>query len=235
MRQPEISVVSLDGLNNNGKTTQVGYLQHELVAQDIPTIVRRGDGSRKGTGLSESDPVSEWWQENYKVINAAGLEGPEAEAAARMASNRLMRELHILKTDEYPRELQAAGKEQGVVLLDRGPVSRLFVARRYNPDVTFDEAFQMGGDLKVEDVLPDEILVLHTTKEKLLARNLARNDGAPKQEFNGYIISRYYDDFERVLDNMPPQLSERMTVIDSGFSVQEVGATALALVMERLQ
>lgn len=234
MRHPEISVVSLDGLNNNGKTTQVEYLQRELVGRDIPTIVRRGDGSRKGTGLSESDPVSDWWQENYKLINSAGLEGPEAEAAARMASNRLMQELWDLKTDEYPRELKARGEEQGVILLDRGPVSRLFVARRYNPDATFNDAFQMGEDLSPEDILPDEILVLHTTKEKLLARNLAREDGAPKQEFNGYIIGRYYDAFERVLDNMPPQLSERMTIIDSGFPVQEVGATALALVMERL-
>ncbi len=234
MRSPEVSVVSLDGLNNNGKTTQVRYLQNELVARGVSVIVRRGDGSRKGTGSSESDPVSEWWQENFKRINAAGLEGPEAEAAAAFASQRLLHELYELKTKEYPTELEAGNKDKGVVLLDRGPISRLFVARRYDPEVTFEDAFGLEDNLQLEEVIPDDVLVLHTSKETLLARNDARQEGQAKRDFNRYIISRYYETFERVLDDLPPLLAERTTIIDSGMPIEEVGRAALSVVVDRL-
>lgn len=234
MLRPEIHTVSLDGLNNNGKTTQISHLKEELGDRDVPVVVRRGDGSRKGTGSSESDPISTWWQENHASINSAGFEGAEADAAARRASRRLMHELFDLKTKDYPVMLQAQNKNKGVILLDRGPVSRLFVARRYNPDVTLEGAYELDDDIQLEDVMPDNVLVLHAPKEVLITRNPTRKEGSAKQDFNSRIINQYYDAFERVLDNLPPQLAERTTIIDSSPATTEVGRIALAQVVERL-
>jgi thymidylate kinase len=234
MRAPEIRILSLDGLNNNGKTTQVKYLKQELIARNVPAIIRKGDGSRRGSGQNELDPISTWWQENYDRINAADIEGEDAERVAREASRKLTDEVYVLKTREYRDALSRQGKSRGVIILDRGPVSRLFVARRYNPNVALNEALGFDEEAHLEEALPDDILVLHANKETLLDRNADRNEGVEKQEFNRRIIGQYYDEFERILETLPPQLAERTTIIDSGAPILEVGRIALGIVMERI-
>jgi len=77
-----IFTVCFDGLHNNGKTTQLILLSHQLNKMGIPTLTRRGDGMRKGLGNEATDPESRWWQENIARMRATGFEGPESMAAA---------------------------------------------------------------------------------------------------------------------------------------------------------
>lgn len=232
MSAPEIRLVSLDGLNNTGKTTQLDYLRSALRDRAIATTVRKGDGARRGRGEVEWDPVSPWWQQHYYELHSAGLEGKAAEAAARKASCQLVHEWTELRNDQYPRQLMAERRDLGVILLDRGPLSRLFVARRFDPAASLEQALGYEAAGELEQVLPDKIVVLHAAKAVLLDRNISRRDGAAKQEFNKQIITRYYDDFARVLDDIPPLLGERTVIVDSSGPALEVGQVVLRHAME---
>lgn len=235
MRLPEVNIISLDGLNNNGKTTQLRHLKNELAERGIPAVTRRGDGSRKGIGANEADPPSDWWQHNYPAIIDAGFDGKDADYAAAVASRQLMVELHDLKTRDFPEILAVNGGNRGVILLDRGPISRLFVARRQHPNITLEDALGITDDPRIEAAIPDSIIVLHAERDILLARNEDREEGgAAKRIFNHHILTSYYDDFEQTLNTLPPQLAERTTIIDSTPPIEEVGSLAVALMVERL-
>lgn len=232
MRTPDISLASLDGLNNNGKSTQLRFIKQELIARGIPAVIRKGDGSRKGRGLEEVDPYSEWWQTNHDRIKSIGLDEARAYDAATIANRQLMREVLDLKRHDFPEVLQEQGADKGAILLDRGPISRMFVSRRYKPDVTFAEAMGIEEDPAFTGAIPERIVVLHAAKHVLLERNESRQEGGiEKRAFNRQIISDYYDDFSRLLSNLPPELEERTTILDSDGPVQEVGNTALQIIV----
>lgn len=116
----KIYVIGVDGLHNNGKTTQLRLLNENLEKLGIFTIIRRGDGSRKGEGKDEFDAHSDWWLENRPRIMAAGFEGRASQDAATEASDRLNRELALTKNWWMKKELQKNGLDKGVILQDRG-------------------------------------------------------------------------------------------------------------------
>ena len=77
-KRPEVTIFSVDGLNSTGKTTQLQYLKQQLAADGVPTAIRRGDGARRGLGLMEADPPSDWWIAHHPQIAEAGVSGPES-------------------------------------------------------------------------------------------------------------------------------------------------------------
>jgi len=235
MQIPEVKITCFDGLNNSGKTTQIDCLQNQLNTMGIPTVQRRGDGSRKGLGITESDPASVWWQENYRQILNTDIASSESERISTITSRKLMNELLDLKMKRLPSYLLANNYEGGVILTNRGPISRLFVARRYNPDISYEDAVGLTDDPSLAGSIPDNILVLHASKEILLNRNRSRVEGGEeKRSFNELVITRYFDDFERILDNLPPQLAEITNIIDSEKGIREVGRIALSLIVKQI-
>lgn len=234
-KQPEITIFSLDGLNSTGKTTQLRYLKQQLTAKGIPAAIRRGDGSRRGSGLVEADPPSEWWMTHHPQIAGAGVSGPESWRMATFASRRLMDELVDFTQQEFPCRLKEVGKNHGVVLLDRGPVSRLFVARRYVPEITFEAAMGIDEKPAYAEVIPKKVAVLHTDESTLHGRNEDRPDSEQKKRFNKNIVSSYHADFEELITNLPSPLQERTTVIDASPSAEVVGRVVLAELMHVIE
>lgn len=219
----KVFVIGVDGLHNNGKTTQLGLLKESLEQRGYFTLIRRGDGSRKGFGEDESDPVSEWWQENRPRILATGFEGRASHDAATEASDRLNRELYLTKNWWMPRELKKRRQETGVILLDRGLISRLFVYRRYKPQAESEDVgyFSTRGKQR-EAVIPSVIFLLHAPLDILIARNVERQEGDSKQVFNKTILENYYDDFERYIRKLPEEVKSRTIVIDSSKTIPEI-------------
>lgn len=219
----KIFVIGVDGLHNNGKTTQLGLLKENLEQRGSFTLIRRGDGSRKGFGEDEFDPVSGWWQENRPRILTTGFEGKASHDAAAEASNRLNRELYLIKNWWMPRELKKRGQETGVILLDRGLISRLFVYRRYRPQAEFEDVkyFSTRGKQR-EAVIPNIIFLLHAPLGILMARNVERQGEDSKQAFNETILKSYYDDFAQYIGRLPEEIRSRTIVIDSSKTIPEI-------------
>lgn len=231
-----IFIISFDGLHNNGKTTQIALLADELKRNNISVLIRRGDGMRKGEGREINDPVSEWWKENIARMRATGFEGPASMAAATEASNRLNSELYVAKNYFMPHMIKDEKSKAGVILLDRGPISRIFVKRREDPTAGLDsiDIFEnLSGKHAI--LLPDKIFLFHAPLDILIARNCDRT--SEKSKFNETVLSKYYGDFENVVSNLPDELRARTMQIDSTKSIDEIGqivrASTLGLIESR--
>ncbi len=218
-----IFIVSFDGLHNNGKGTQIALLSKQLNDSGISTLIRRGDGMRKGTGSEDTDPESSWWKENIARMRATGFEGPESMAAATEASNRLNAEIFVAKNYYMPHLIQKEGRDTGVILLDRGPISRLFVKRREEPKADLDSIrFFENRSGRHEILLPDQIFLLHAPLDVLIGRNSDRT--SEKSKFNETILTKYYGDFERTMAALPTELSERTICMDSTKPILEINS-----------
>lgn len=232
----KIFVIGIDGLNNSGKTTQLKRLKENLEARGIYTIIRRGDGSRKGDGKEEFDAYSTWWLENRPRIMAAGFEGKASFDAATEASDRLNRELFLTKNWWIERELKKRGLKQGVILQERGLISRLFVYRRWEPQAGFEEVKYFSNRGRREDVvLPDAIFLLHSSLDVLMSRNPSRVDGIPKQTFNETVLGNYYADFESHMAALPKEIRTRTIVVDSSGTIEQVGERLLEATLQLIQ
>lgn len=216
-----IFVISFDGLHNNGKSTQICVLSKQLKDSGISTLIRRGDGMRKGSGSEDGDPESSWWKENITRMRATGFEGPESMAAAAEASNRLNAEIFVARKYCMPHLMQNEGSDTGLILLDRGPISRLFVKRREEPNAGFDSIrFFANRSGRYEILLPDQIFLLHAPLDILISRNCDRT--SEKSKFNETVLTKYYADFERTMANLPSEISQRTILIDSTQSITKI-------------
>lgn len=231
-----IFIISFDGLHNNGKTTQIALLAEELKRNNISVLIRRGDGMRKGEGKEINDPESEWWKKNITRMRATGFEGSASMAAATEASNRLNNELYVAKNYFMPHMIKREKSKAGVILLDRGPISRIFVKRREEPTAGLDsiDIFEnLSGKHAI--LLPDKIFLFHASLDILIARNCDRT--SEKSKFNETVLTKYYKDFEKVIPNLPEELQRRTMLIDSTKPIVEIGQivrlTTLGLVESR--
>lgn len=231
-RHPEIRLFLLDGLNNTGKTTQLNLLRSRLAAAGITGAVRKGDGSRKGLGLQDYDPESSWWKQHRLEATSAGTDGERAKLLATIASRKLLIELVEFKHNEFPEILALNGANRGVILLDRGHVSRLFVSRRFDRSVALDEAIGITDSPELSESYPDKINILHATKEALLLRTVYRDDGMDKKQFNDDLITKYYDDFQDTIYNLPQPLKEITSILDASQSIEDVNAQLLHSIEE---
>ena len=220
-----IFIVSFDGLHNNGKGTQITLLSKQLNNSGISTLIRRGDGMRKGIASEAADPESAWWKENISRMRATGFEGHDSMSAATEASNRLNAELFTARYYFMPHLMQSEGRDTGVILLDRGPISRLFVKRREDPEADFETIrFFQNRSGRHEILLPDQIFLLHAPLGVLIGRNTDRT--SEKTKFNEIVLTRYYSDFEHTIATLPKLLSDRTTLINSTQSISEINQFA---------
>lgn len=138
------------------------------------------------------------------------------------AANRLQRELFVAKNYFMPKLLEKEGKNTGVILLDRGLISRLFVKRREEPQADLESIrYFEGVKGRQEVVIPNLIFLFHAPLETLLARNLER-DSSGKAVFNETVLTRYYGDFEATIANLPEEIKRRTVNIDSRQTIEEI-------------
>jgi thymidylate kinase len=216
-----IFIVSFDGLHNTGKGTQITLLSKQLNISGVSTLIRRGDGMRKGSGDEDTDPESSWWKDNIARMRATGFEGDKSMAAATEAANRLNAEIFVAKNHYMPNLMKREGRGTGIILLDRGPISRLFVKRREESQADLDSIrFFENRSGKHEILLPDQIFLLHAPLDVLISRNFDRT--SEKSKFNETVLTRYYGDFVHTMTTLPTELSERTIYVDSTKSILEI-------------
>jgi len=214
----------MDGLHNNGKSTQLDLLHGYLNEIGVPTLVRRGDGMRRGEDEDLNDPPSVWWQENIARLRATGFEGNASMRAAEEAANRLNREILVARNYFMPQLLAREGKDRGVILLDRGHISRLFVKRREDTEAGFADigSFEMSGRRIKEVLIPDINFLFHAPLEVLLERNEHRDTTTEKKNFNRTVLTRYYNDFETTIASLPSELQKGLIRIDATKPIEEI-------------
>jgi thymidylate kinase len=235
MKNEKVNIISIDGLHNVGKSTQIDLVKRQLGGLGIYSAVMRGDGSRKGLGLTEEDPFSDWWQLKRKEITQVATENFKAEELARETSRKLGRELLDFCQIDCPKKLKEMKTERGVILLNRGPLSRLFVAQRFEKNVSIDSALGYDEDDSLREILPDHIFVLQTDKEEILSRNETRIEGGQqKRDFNASIIKNYYDDFMFTINNLPKELEKITTIIDASPNIQDLNLIVIKLLLEKI-
>lgn len=226
-----IYTICFDGLHNNGKGTQISLLSKQLKDLGVSVLIRRGDGMRKGVGSEPADPFSIWWQENIARMRATGFEGPESMSAATEASNRLNAEISVAKNYFMPHLMKEEGTSTGVILLDRGPISRLFVKRRENPESDFNSIKHFNNcSGRHEIIMPDKIFLLHAPLSVLISRNSDRT--SEKSKFNETVLTKYYSDFENVINDLPPEIAQRTLQVDSSTSIEDVNKVVVSQLKE---
>lgn len=221
----KIHTVALEGLNNSGKGTQLTRLSESLNARGILTVVVRGHGSRQGDGRHIGDPVSKWWQKKHSEFMAAGTEGPKSLEAEKEMTARIYRELRVTREYFLPKLMKKSGTTYAVLLLDRSIISRLFVHRRFNKDISHIRllSFTVGKGTKQKHLaLPDLLLVLDVPKKVLLNRNKNRREGAQKIKFNETVITNHYNQFATLLKTLPQEVKKRTVILNGAKTADAV-------------
>lgn len=230
-----ISILSLgfEGPNRVGKGTQCALLQRWLAERGIPSVIIRGDGSRTGTGDSPGNPPSSWWQEVNTWIHTSRARYEDWD----LTSYRLARELIVWRERVLPRWVETAGKNLGVLLVDRSLLSRTMIPRAAQvQDVGRNlypvRAGQHGRIISPGRVCPDLIFNLTVSRDVLLAR-LDAND--PKYEFRKRLISETYTWFDEAIDYIPAELRARVVQVDAAGDKERVFGRILAILQARFE
>lgn len=198
-----IHVISFDGLNRCGKGTQIKKLGAYIQSKGTPTVIMRGDGSRKGEGLDD-DPYSEWWQKIQPHLRETDDNGSFRREYWDLAAERLNKELYEMYHFTFPKMLEETQRSHGYILLDRSIISRLFVERRDDSTLTLDRLmeFKDSADIEEQIILPDLAFILHCSQDALLERNEIISDHPDKYQFRKKIITEYYESFIDTVRNL---------------------------------
>jgi len=194
----KVHVISFDGLNRSGKGTQIKNLEECLIQKNLPSLIIRGDGSRKGNE-SQNDEYSAWWQEIQPRLREVNSQGEFNSDVWEKASNQINLELYQAYNNELPKRIKESGGKEGYLILDRSIISKYYMAKRENPGIKLEDVleFETPDKKKEKLILPDISFVLHVPREVLLERNDYLSDHPDKYDFRKRVISQYYDDFEK--------------------------------------
>lgn len=191
--------IGFDGLHRSGKGTQILLLHRWLKANNCQVVIRRGDGTRKGTGKELQDPFSEWWMKNYDFLHKID-ELPSEHKIKRIniASQRLNREIQVA----ISRCFRASSSAIGVLILDRTFVSRLFVLRQYLETPILENALFVENERtrRMEKLLiPDITFILRARQDTLVSRCNRNAVSDSKHNFRLRNIQENYSLFEDIL------------------------------------
>lgn len=218
--------IAFDGLHRCGKGTQISLIGSILADKNIPYEVVRGDGTRKGLGLSREDPHSMWWQENYSRFFDSNRTPEENKHLSDLVYSKLTEEAH-----ERLRDLSLIGSEESALLIDRSFVSRWFVKRQQDPYIDLESSLHIVNPLTGKPLnllLPDSLYVLNVTRDELLRRVETSTDSPEKKEFRKRNILDYYDLFAEVIHDLPENyLGSKIHVIDGERNPIEISSEIL--------
>jgi thymidylate kinase len=225
----KIITIGFDGPNRVGKGTQCIRLQKWLADHEIPSLIIRGAGSRRGKGEQPGDPQSLWWQE----VNL-WLHTPQASCHDwNMTAYRLARELLVWRDRVLPNWVKSAGQEFGVLIVDRSLLSRTMIPRAMGlADIAHnlypEQARLKGRRIWPELVCPDLIFNL-TAPWWILNARLDSSD--PKYEFRKKVIAETYHWFKDAVTYLSKPLQARVVEIDSSRDIEVVFSDVLAILL----
>ncbi len=239
MSQPKISVVAIEGLHNSGKSTQIAGLYSNLKKDGILVVVLRGHGFRSGVGLDIGDPISSWWQRNYPLFIEAGKKGGDFFMDSESkATNKLYQEFFDIKYS-LSLKMKRLGFNKAVILLDRSIVSRLFIWHGHSKNPNFKDLLSFtyknthNKETKIMPI-PDLLIILNVSQKLLLKRNQNKSERKDKILLNKKIILSRYQDYVKLINNLPKNIKERTFIINAGRSKTAVQKEILKLINGQL-
>ncbi len=172
--EKRIFTFAFEGMHRAGKSTQIDLLKNKLSELGIPSISIRGEGYRTGTGDTDSNPESDYWQKMTKI-----LQDPDDYEAWNEASYRLARELIVWRDRVLSRKINETLQPFGVLLVDRSLISNAFLKKLhtkpspekiFTTDDLYPKHLQNRKKISADMVLPDMIIELLAPKDVLLSR-----------------------------------------------------------------
>jgi len=220
MKTNQVKSVGFDGLHRCGKGTQIRLLGDYLDKRGIKSIIVRGDGTRKGLGLSPEDPYSAWWQEHYESF---------FKENRTLEENKYLSDLVYSRLTQEAREIMSKlrrGDESGALLMDRTFVSRWFVKRQQESSIFLEDAIYTidpETNRKVIPLIPEKTYIIHVQLEELLRRVESSRDSPEKKKFRLNNLIKYSEDFERLLDELPSYfMGGEIKIIDGNNSPEKI-------------
>lgn len=216
----KINSVGFDGLHRCGKGTQIRLLKDYLERKRVNSLVVRGDGTRKGLGLTPEDPYSIWWQEHYESFFRENRTLEENKYLSDLVYSRLTREaryaLRRLEEGHFPRAL----------LMDRTFVSRWFVKRQQEDSISLEDSvfvIDPESHKRIEPVIPNRTYVIHVQLDELLKRIENSTDSPEKKQFRLNNLTRYFNNFESLLGELPSSFYDgRIEIIEGNGSEEAI-------------
>lgn len=212
-------VLGFDGLHRSGKGTQIALLAEDYSLSGRPYRIVRGDGTRKGLGKTPDDPISQWWQENYSTFFSKNRTSEENKYLSDLVFSRLMHE-----AQEVRQVLDNDSEGKGILFMDRTFISHWFVKRQQDSSISLEQAIKLTcpeNGRTVNILIPNISYVFYVPKEELIRRVSESTDSPEKKEFRLKNISIYFDEFERLIDDIPSSLNDKKILILDGNRLPE--------------
>ena len=223
-------------MHRSGKGTQIELLKNKLTEAGIPCISIKGEGYRSGSGSTESDPKSDFWERMSKHLEKKDSDFGLWEEA----SQRLAREMLVWRKRILSRKIDEALAPFGVMLIDRSLISKANLRTLQQPqsqekifsgEELYPTLSRQHKKITVDMVLPDMIIDLVAPKEALLAR-LDVSD--PYYDFRKANIESKYDMYMDAKEHLPQEIRDRIVTLDSSVDQDELYEAILKVIREKL-
>ena len=211
-------VIGFEGMHRSGKGTQIKLSKEYLENEGYTTIIRRGEGTRRGLGQEEYDPLSSWWKENYNYLFRTPNSPQETIEIANTIYQRIVRE------NNYDL-IQQSKHAKSAILLDRSFISRFFMMKQCYPDISLESAllvYHPKNHTLLKPVIPDLTFILRVDKDELIRRCIINEEDTRKSEFRRQNIIKKYELFEGICESLSNETQYPLRVIDGNKSIDEV-------------
>ena len=228
----KIISIALEGINRSGKGTQIELLKNKLEEIGIPCVSIRGEGYRRGLGVSQADPESDFWRKISEQLK--NVKNGAEWSLWDEASYRLARELIVWRDRILTKEITkpSAPFDFGVLLIDRSLISKATLKslqlepppkKIFSNEELYPPGLKHRKRITADMILPDLIIELSAPKEILLTR-LDASD--PDYDFKRNNIDNKYEQYAKAKEHLSEAIKNRIVNIDSFFgrtrrSVQE--------------
>lgn len=233
-----IRSIAFEGPHRVGKGYNINLLSEYLADKKIPSIILKGDGSRPGSGSSEGDPLSKYWQNISFELHRPNVDTTLWEKAAYILSKEYL----IWKNIYFPRKIEKAGAKCGVVILDRSILSRTLIPREKVDRHLWSEKIPSdlykkpkdwkGREINIDDVAPNLILSLYAPLETLVSR-LDKDD--PKYEFRKRNLINRYEWYIDAVNYIPERLKSHVVSINTDRNPNLVFEDIKSVLEERIK
>lgn len=200
MTNKKVRSIGFDGLHRCGKGIQILLLKDYLERGNVKVVVVRGDGTRKGLGLSLGDSYSTWWQDHYESFFRENRTPEKKKYLSDLVYSRLMREAR------YAMHKLERNSQEGALLMDRTFVSRWFVKRQQDNSISLEDAVLVvdpDNHRRMEPVIPYRTYIINVQLDELLKRVENSTDSPEKKQFRLNNLVRYFRDFEKLIEELP--------------------------------
>jgi len=197
-------IIGFDGLHRSGKDTQINLLQRNLNLLKIPSVVARGDGTRRGTNSQVFDYPSRWWRDHWDYFQDHEDASKELEKM-NLKFQRLNREAKLYFSRNLERMMRDLSSSSGIMIMDRTLPSRYLTMRSIIPSISFEESiksYNPSTGKPIMPIVPYITFILHAPKEVLISRLEDSTSIGHDFNFKYNIIEKYYSSFVEVINEL---------------------------------